>query len=106
MFRFVTVRGAPLTVGNVSLCHGQGCALDQVGGINGRGSSLLFTYDQSQILLAVILANTAMDTVGLKTSHGADAALDNLHKIKLPSLYNLQREGLPLPYSTLGNIIH
>ena len=54
--------------------------------VQGGGGGSIITDNQRQILLCVVLADAAVNAVGLKTSCGADAALDNLHKIKLPFL--------------------
>ena len=67
------------TVFQVLPGNDQGCTLDQIGGINRRRTGRNSAEDQGQILLAVILADTAMNTIGGKSLCGANAAFDHSH---------------------------
>ena len=61
------------------LGNGEGCALHQIGGINRCRTGRNAGQDQSQILLAVVLADTAMDAIGGKSLCGANAAFNILY---------------------------
>ena len=73
-----------LAVGNVSLGNGERCTLHQVGGVYGCSGSRNIADNEGKILLGMILADAAVNAVGLKSLGSADAAGDNLHNSFAP----------------------
>jgi hypothetical protein len=69
-----------LAVGNVCLGHGNGCTLDQIGSIDTGAGGRNLRIDQRQISFCFIMADTAVDTVGLKALCGTDAAGNDIHR--------------------------
>ena len=69
-----------LAVGDVALRHGQGCALDEVRGIDSSGIRLAVTDDEGQVLFIRVLPDPAVNARSFKAFGGTDAAADRFDR--------------------------